>query len=96
MKEIFFYRSIKYYEYGEAFYGSHKGHRFRIARKPLEDVHFLKIEDRKNDEAVLELIVWNEPLSFDNTPDEEKQSFEFSFDDEGMKRMESSIIEMFS
>ena len=36
-KDLF---SITHYEYGEAYYGSCDGMRFRVARHPLKNVHY--------------------------------------------------------
>ena len=35
-----------HYEYGEAYYGSCKGLRYRIAREPLQNVHFTPVPRR--------------------------------------------------
>ena len=59
--------------------------RFRIARNPMEDVS-LKPADQKG-EAVFEAIIWPEPFSFDNTPEEQKTTATFPFDEEGKKQM---------
>ena len=36
-KELY---SISFYEYGEAYYGSCGGTRYRLAREPLKNVHY--------------------------------------------------------
>ena len=42
-KDLF---SIVHYEYGEAYYGSYEMMCYRVAREPLENVHFTPPEKR--------------------------------------------------
>ena len=42
-KELF---RIEYYEYGEPYFGSDGGMNYRVAREPLENVHFIPPEKR--------------------------------------------------
>ena len=76
---------ITWYEHAQPYFGSHRGMRFRLARNPMEDVSLTPAD--KKGEAVSEAIVWPEPFSFDNTPDEQKTSKTFSFDEEGKLQM---------
>lgn len=80
IKRTDFY-SVNYFEYGEAFYGSYKDMRYRIARYPQKNVFFDRSPD-KNKEAFLECIVWKGPLAFAKTQ-EKKIGEKFSFTEEG-------------
>lgn len=54
------------------FTGCHQGMRYRL-------------EKREGEEGkVLRCTIWPEPFNFFTTPDSEKQSEEFSFDDDGV------------
>ena len=68
---------LGHYEYGEAFFGSYRGMRYRIAREPLENVHFTPAD--KRDPAVIRVTVWPEPYSYDATPDDEKVVKDFDY-----------------
>lgn len=54
------------------FTGSHKGMRYRLEGVSSEDGKKLKVT------------VWPEPFNFISTPAEEKESCEFSFDEDGV------------
>ena len=84
---------IRYYEYGQAFYGSFKGMRFRVAREPMETVFFLPQE--KKEEGRLVATVWPEPFAYDSTPDEKKRSCDFPFTDEGKLQMTKWLNEQY-
>ena len=58
-KELY---SISFYEYGEAYYGSCGGTRYRLAREPLKNVHYTPVDQR--DPAVLLATVWPEPYAY--------------------------------
>lgn len=73
---------ITYYEYGEAYYGSCGPIRFRVARNPLENVHFIPAD--KRGECTLRAVVWPSPFSFAATPDKEKEYRDFPFTQEGL------------
>ena len=62
-KSVFF--NLMHYEYGEAFFGSHKGMRFRLARDPLDNVKFVPVD--KREPATLMATVWPEPYSYAKT-----------------------------
>ena len=87
-----FYR-INYFEYGEAFYGSHGGMRFRIARYPQKNVFFDRSED-KNKDACLECVIWRGPLAFAKTQ-EEKETQRFSFDEDGADALTAWLNEQY-
>ena len=74
--------SLSHYEYGEAYYGSLAGMRFRAAREPLEDVHGIPADQRGG--AVLRVAVWPEPDSYRKAPDEAKTIRDFPFTQEGL------------
>lgn len=73
-----------HYEYGEAYYGSRSGWRFRIAREPLKNVHFTPPD--KRGEASLRAVVWPEPYSYAATEDTLKTVRDFPFTQEGMEQ----------
>ena len=73
---------ISFYEYGEAYYGSSEGMRFRIGRRPLENVRYTPPEERG--EAVLEVVVWPEPFSYAHTAEEDRIRKDFDFSEEGL------------
>ena len=57
--------NLSHYEYGEAYFGSHKGMRYRLAREPLEMVKFTPVEKRSP--ATLMASVWPEPYCYADT-----------------------------
>lgn len=73
-----------HYEYGEAYYGSWKDLRFRIAREPLENVHFTPPE--KRGEASLRVVLWPGPLGYAAAAEEDKKVQDFPFSEEGMQQ----------
>ena len=75
--------NLKHYEYGEAYFGSHKGMRYRLAREPLENVVFVKPEDRQP--ATLMATVWPEPYSYAATDKALMTSENFEISEEGFQ-----------
>ncbi|MCR5774459.1 MAG: hypothetical protein K6G42_05190 [Lachnospiraceae bacterium] len=73
---------INYYRYGEPYFGSDEGMRFRLAREPLKDKKPAG-EDEKPDPPKLRAEVWFGRLSYENTPEEEITSEEFEFSEAG-------------
>lgn len=73
-----------HYEYGEAYYGSCGKLRYRIAREPLENVHFTPPD--KRGEACLRAVVWQGPFGYAATAEEGKTSRDFPFSEEGMQQ----------
>lgn len=74
---------FRHYFYGEAYYGSDEGMRFRLAREPLKNIVYLKEEERYADDPKLRASVWFGPLSYEKTPPEEITEKDFSFDEDG-------------
>ena len=77
--------SLVYYEYGEAYFGSYRGMRYRVAREPLSNVHF--VPPAKRDPAVLRVTIWPEPFGYASTPGEEKTVKDFEFSEEGLAQI---------
>ncbi len=71
---------FNYFLYGEAFYGSKEGIRYRIGIEPLENVFFKKPEEREGHK--IRAYVWKEPDNFATAKD--KLSMDFDFSEEGV------------
>lgn len=80
-KNTFF--NLMHYEYGEAFFGSYKGMRYRLAREPLENVKFVSID--KRGPATLMATVWPEPYSYGMTDKKLMTSENFEISEEGFE-----------
>ena len=80
-KSVFF--NLMHYEYGEAYFGSHKGMRFRLARDPLENVKFVPPD--KREPATLMATVWPEPYAYGVTDKELMTSEHFEVSEEGFE-----------
>ena len=80
-KSVFF--NLMHYEYGEAYFGSHKGMRFRLARDPLENVKFVPLD--KREPATLMATVWPEPYAYGVTGKELMTSEHFEVSEEGFE-----------
>lgn len=65
-----------YFLYGEAYYGSHEGLRYRIGIEPLNNVFFKKPEEREG--YGLRAWAWKEPNSFNTAEDKVYEDFDFS------------------
>ena len=76
--------NLNHYEYGEAYFGSHKGMRYRLAREPLENVFFVKKEDRGP--ATLMATVWPEPYAYAKTDPKLMTSENFEVSQEGFEK----------
>ena len=76
-----------HYLYGEAYLGSYKGMRFRLAREPLKKVFYSPksewAKDGENDAYFL-ASVWPEPFSFEKTEKEKIKEERFPFTEEGL------------
>lgn len=72
-----------YFEYGEAFYGSNGDYRYRLAREPLENIHFTPVD--KRGPATLRAVWWKGKFCYAKTPEEERVIKDFDFSEEGMK-----------
>ena len=73
---------LTHYLYGEAYYGSCDGMRYRLAREPLEHVFYVPEKDRSP--AVLRAVVWPEPTAYAHTPKEQMEYQDFDFSEEGL------------
>ena len=73
-----------HYEYGEAYFGSCGKMRFRIARQPLQNVHYTPPE--KRGEASLLVTIWQGPFGYAATEDGQKTDKTFPFSEEGMQQ----------
>jgi hypothetical protein len=78
-KELY---SIGFYEYGEAYFGSCAGMRYRLAREPLKNVRYTPVDMR--DPAVLLATVWPEPYAYGKADPESMKSSEFEFSEQGL------------
>ena len=81
--ELHTFFNLMHYEYGEAFFGSYKGMRYRLAREPLENVKFIPVD--KREPATLMATVWPEPYSYGVTDDSLKTSENFEVSQEGLE-----------
>lgn len=72
---------FSYFHYGEAFYGSYRGMRYRIGIEPMENVFFLPQEEKEQHK--LKAYAWAEPYGFAAT--EDKLSEEFPYSEEGVQ-----------
>ena len=82
--ELHTFFNLSHYEYGEAFFGSYKGMRYRLAREPLENVKFVPVDQRGP--ATLMATVWPEPNSYAHTDDSLKTSENFEVSQEGLEK----------
>ena len=73
---------LAHYTYGEAYFGSCKGMRYRVARDPLENVSFAPAEKQR--EAVIRASVWPEPYAYAKTDPSARIEETFPFSEEGM------------
>lgn len=72
---------LSYYYYGQPFFGSYLGMRYRLARDPLKNVYGKSKEEIED--AKLTAMVWPEPYSFEFIKEEDIISNEFPFSAEG-------------
>ena len=73
-----------HYEYGEAYYGSCGQLRYRIAREPLENVHFTPPD--KRGEASLRAVAWRGPMGYSAADESQKMIRDFPFSEEGLQQ----------
>ena len=85
--------NLMHYEYGEAFFGSHKGMRYRLARNPLENVKFTPIDQRG--EATLMATVWPEPWAYGKADPNLMTSENFEVSQEGFEKAVEWINEQY-
>jgi hypothetical protein len=81
--ELASFFNLSHYEYGEAYFGSHKGMRYRLAREPLEMVKFTPPD--KRGPATLMASVWPEPYSYADTEKSLIASENFEVSQEGLE-----------
>ena len=74
---------LSHYTYGEAYFGSHRGMRFRVAREPLENVAHQSALAQAD--AHIKASVWPEPYAYAKTPPEQIREQTFPFSEEGME-----------
>lgn len=77
---------LTYYGYGQEYFGSYRGMRFRIARDPLVAVN-LEPEEKRAEGATLVVTIWPEPLSFADTPEEKKVTKVFGYSEEELNKI---------
>ena len=85
--------NLSHYEYGEAYFGSHKGMRYRLAREPLENVKFTPVDERKP--ATLMATVWPEPYAYAKTDKSLMTSENFEVSQEGLEEAVKWINEQY-
>ena len=64
------------------FTGSNEGMRYRLEKK---EVKVTSDSGEERTDKLLLCTIWPEPFNFHTTPDEEKESKEFSFDRDGVE-----------
>lgn len=84
---------LSHYYYGEAFFGSFRGMRYRIAREPLENVSFAPPEVKNGGE--IKVSIWPEPLAYAKTPQEGITDKLFPFTDEGLEEVGAWLNEQY-
>ena len=92
--EVSSFFNLMHYEYGEAYFGSHKGMRYRLARDPLANVKFVPVADREP--ATLMATVWPEPYSYASTDKELMTSEHFEVTQEGFEAAVAWINEQYT
>ena len=91
--ELSSFFNLSHYEYGEAYFGSHKGMRYRLAREPLENVKFTPVDERKP--ATLMATVWPEPYAYGKTDESLMTSENFEVSQEGLEEAVKWINEQY-
>lgn len=69
---------FQYFDYGEAFYGSKDGLRYRIGIEPLENVFYKKPEEKAQHK--IRAYAWSEPDNFSTAENKVSADFEYSED----------------
>jgi len=75
--------NLNHYEYGEAYFGSKKNMRYRLAIEPLKNVFFTPKSERG--EIHLKADVWPGPFAYAKTEKEKITSKLFPFTEEGFE-----------
>jgi hypothetical protein len=81
--------NLGYYEYGEAFTGSYKGLRYRIAVEPQKNYRWIPPE--KREEHTLRLFTWFGENAFDKTPEDMIDIKDYEYSEEGLKSIVDDI-----
>ena len=84
--------SLNFYEYGEAFFGSDRKLRYRLALEPLSNVHWTPPD--KRGELHLKASVWPGPYNYTKTPQEQKKEELFEFTKDGLEEAVAWIQEL--
>ncbi len=71
---------LNYYRYGEAYFGSSRGMRYRLAADPLNRLK----PGQQPDGLELMATVWPEPFAYGKADPEEMTSEKFPFSEEGL------------
>ena len=77
---------LSHYLYGEAYFGSFRGMRYRVAREPLENVTG-RGADIAEDGGELKASVWPEPYAYAKTDRGLIRDALFAFSEEGMEQL---------
>lgn len=72
---------LTFYDYGQPYYGSYCGMRFRLARDPMVNVYGKSKEVKEDGKLIA--IIWPGLKAFEYTDEEEKTSAEFPYTEEG-------------
>lgn len=72
---------LTFYDYGQPYYGSYCGMRFRLARDPMVNVYGKSKEVKEDGKLIA--ITWPGQKAFEYTDEEEKTSAIFPYTDEG-------------
>ena len=77
---------LSHYLYGEAYFGSFRGMRYRVAREPLENVSG-KVSDIADAGGELMASVWPEPYAYAKTDQSLIRDERFAFSEDGMEQL---------
>ena len=72
---------LTYYDYGQPYFGTYLGMRYRIAREPLKNVYGKSKEEKE--EGRLTAKIWPEPYGYESMKEEEIISADFPYTKEG-------------
>ncbi|MCR5627976.1 MAG: hypothetical protein K6F99_11690 [Lachnospiraceae bacterium] len=81
-----------HYTYGEPFFGSFNGMRYRLARDPLKD----NKDDEEKKDPRFKLSVWEEPFSYDKADEKSIEDYYFEFTEDGRKEAVKKINELYT
>lgn len=72
---------LTYYDYGQPYYGTYLGMRYRIARDPLKNVYGKSKEEKEEGRLVVK--IWPEPYGYEFVKEEDVISANFPYTKEG-------------